>query len=405
MIPLLVAVLGFVPVERSEAAEARGTSAAEKSASTQRATPQRAQRATTQRATTQRAKTQRTQRATTQRSASRRATPPKRTANRKQVATNRRAAQRTPKRTARVIPARQRVATAQPRVPPVVRQSAFAAIPVAAVAPGWEKPEEIQSSAVAVIDQRTGAILYERNASTVVPIASITKLMTAMVVLDATPSLNEIMTITHEDVDTLKGTSSRLAIGTELTREEMLKLALMSSENRAASALSRYYPGGRSAFIAAMNAKARELGLYHTRFADPTGLSPANISSARDLIGLVAAAHSYPLIREFSTYEQYQISVRGRIETFRNTNALVKNEGWEIGLSKTGFISEAGRCLVMQTWFDNKPTIIVLLNSSGRLTRIGDANRIRRWIESAAIESATVESAAAETGAKVGLSS
>jgi len=258
---------------------------------------------------------------------------------------------------------------------------------------------------VAVIDQRTGAILYERNASTVVPIASITKLMTAMVVLDATPSLHEIMTITHEDVDTLKGTSSRLAIGTELTREEMLKLALMSSENRAASALSRYYPGGRSAFIAAMNAKARELGLYHTRFADPTGLSPANISSARDLIGLVAAAHSYPLIREFSTYEQYQVSVRGRIETFRNTNALVKNEGWEIGLSKTGFISEAGRCLVMQTWFDNKPTIIVLLNSSGRLTRIGDANRIRRWIESAAIESATVESAAAETGAKVGLSS
>ncbi len=269
---------------------------------------------------------------------------------------------------------------------PVARKAAViapvAAVGGAALAAGVEP--QIQSSAVAVIDQRTGAMLYERNAGTVVPIASITKLMTAMVVLDAKPSLDEPMTISREDLDTLKGTSSRLAIGTRLTREEMLRLALMSSENRSAAALSRYYPGGRPAFIAAMNAKARELGLDATHFADATGLSPANVSNARDLIGLVAAAHSYPLIREFSTAEEYQITVRGRPQMFRNTNALVRSEDWQIGLSKTGYISEAGRCLVMQTWFDNKPTIIVLLDSWGKLTRIGDAKRIRQWLESVA---------------------
>jgi D-alanyl-D-alanine endopeptidase (penicillin-binding protein 7) len=243
---------------------------------------------------------------------------------------------------------------------------------------------KLSSSAVAVIDQNTGDVLYEKNANAVVPIASITKLMTAMVALDAQPSLSETLTIGAEDVDTLKGTHSRLSVGTQLSREEMLRLALMSSENRASSALSRHYPGGREAFVAAMNAKAHALGLTDTRFLDPTGLTPENVSSARDLAKLVDAAHQYPLIREFSTSDHYQVAVKGRPQTFRNTNALVKNDGWSIGLSKTGYISEAGKCLVMQAWLNDKPTIIVLLDSWGKLTRIGDANRIKRWIESIA---------------------
>lgn len=244
--------------------------------------------------------------------------------------------------------------------------------------------EDVKSAAVAVFDQSTGDLLYEKNADAVVPIASITKLMTAMVALDARPDLNEMLTISEADVDTLKGTHSRLTIGTQLSREDMLRLALMSSENRAASALARHYPGGRAAFVAAMNAKARMIGLTDTRFADPTGLTPENVSSARDLVKLVNAAHQYPLIRAFSTLDEYQVNVRGRLLTFRNTNALVRNEQWQIGLSKTGYISEAGKCLVMQAWLDNKPTIIVLLDSWGKLTRIGDANRIKRWVESLA---------------------
>lgn len=244
--------------------------------------------------------------------------------------------------------------------------------------------DNIKSAAVAVIDQSTGDVLFEKNASAVVPIASITKLMTAMVALDVQPSLSETLTISEADVDTLKGTHSRLSVGTQLSREEMLRLALMSSENRAASALSRHYPGGRTAFVEAMNAKARILGLTETHFSDATGLTPENVSSARDLVKMVNAAHQYPLIREFSTSEEYQVAVRGRQQTFRNTNALVRNDDWTIGLSKTGYISEAGKCLVMQAWLDNKPTIIVLLDSWGKLTRIGDAVRIKRWIESLA---------------------
>lgn len=243
----------------------------------------------------------------------------------------------------------------------------------------------LQSGAAAVVDQSNGAVLLEKNADMSVPIASITKLMTAMVALDAKSSLAEELTVTEEDIDTLKGTRSRLPVGTRLTREEMLRLALMASENRAAAALSRHYPGGRPAFIAAMNAKARALGLDDTRFEDPTGLTAANVSSARDLTRLVAAAYRYPLIREFSTTPEYVVTIGGRPRAFHNTNALVRSENWEIGLSKTGFISEAGRCLVMQAWVKGKPMIIVLLDSWGKLTRIGDANRIKRWIESASL--------------------
>ena len=239
----------------------------------------------------------------------------------------------------------------------------------------------LHSSAVLVMDQVSGSVLYEKNANAVVPIASITKLMTAMVSLDAQPNLYEVMTISEEDVDTLKGTRSRLKVGTQLTREEMLRLALMSSENRAASALGRYYPGGRPAFIAAMNRKAQALGLHDTHFEDSTGLTSANVSSARDLVKMVAAAHQYPLIREFSTSTGYDVMVDGRVQSFHNTNSLVSNSAWDIGLSKTGFINEAGKCLVMQAWFNQKPMIIVLLDSWGKMTRIGDANRIKKWVE------------------------
>ena len=247
----------------------------------------------------------------------------------------------------------------------------------------------LSSSAVVVQDQASGALLFEKNADVVVPIASITKLMTAMVVLDAKLGLSETLSIGDEDVDMLKGTHSRLRVGTQLTREEMLRLALMSSETRAASALGRHYPGGRPAFIAAMNAKCRELGLTDTHFKDSTGLTAANVSSARDLVKLVDAAHQYPLIREYSTTPEYHVAIGKRTEKFSNTNVLVKSSTWDIGLSKTGFISEAGKCLVMQAWLNNKPVIIVLLDSWGKLTRIADANRIKRWIESAQLPDRT----------------
>jgi D-alanyl-D-alanine endopeptidase (penicillin-binding protein 7) len=243
----------------------------------------------------------------------------------------------------------------------------------------------VQSSAALVLDQTSGAILFEKNPAAVLPIASITKLMTAMVVLDANPNLNETLVIGEDDVDIIKGTRSRLKVGTRLAREEMLRLALMSSENRAAAALSRNYPGGREVFVAAMNQKAKTLGLVDTRFQDPTGLTAANVSSPRDLAKMVDAAHQYPLIREFSTTSEGEFNIAGRPQQFRNTNMLVKSPIWEIGLSKTGYINEAGKCLVMQAWLNNKPTIIVLLDSSGKMTRIGDANRIKRWVESASL--------------------
>ena len=243
----------------------------------------------------------------------------------------------------------------------------------------------LQSAAVYVQDQATGAVLLEKNPNAVLPIASITKLMTAMVVLDAKPDLRELLAVGEEDVDLLKGTRSRLKVGTLLAREEMLRLALMSSENRAASSLSRHYPGGREAFVVAMNQKAQALGLTDTRFEDPTGLTAANVSSPRDLAKMVDAAHQYPLIREFSTAAEGEFTIAGRTQQFRNTNTLVKSPAWEIGLSKTGYINEAGKCLVMQAWLNHKPTIIVLLDSWGKMTRIGDANRIKRWIESASL--------------------
>ncbi len=241
----------------------------------------------------------------------------------------------------------------------------------------------LQSNAFMVQDLGTGKVLLERNAESVVPIASITKLMTAMVVLDAKLSLSETLTVTDEDTDKLKNTTSRLAVGTELTREEMIHLALMSSENRAAAALGRNYPGGINAFVRAMNRKAQALGLTETAFYDSTGLNPQNVSSARDLAKMVTAASHYPLIRQFSTDDEETLTIRGREQTFRNTNALVRSPDWQIGVSKTGFINEAGRCLVMQAWLAEKPMVIVLLDSVGKFTRVADAQRIKRWVESA----------------------
>jgi serine-type D-Ala-D-Ala endopeptidase (penicillin-binding protein 7) len=243
----------------------------------------------------------------------------------------------------------------------------------------------VASAAALVQDESTGSVLFEKNSDSVLPIASISKLMTAMVILDSAPDLQETLTISDDDVDMLKGTRSRLVVGTQLSREDMLRLALMSSENRAASSLSRYYPGGRAAFVVAMNRKCAQLGLTATRFEDPTGLTSANVSTARDLVKMVTAAHQYPLIRAFTTTAEYEVAIRGRAQTFRNTNILVRSSDWDIGLSKTGYISEAGKCLVMQAWLNNRPTIIVLLDAAGKLTRIGDANRIRRWIENAGL--------------------
>ncbi len=240
---------------------------------------------------------------------------------------------------------------------------------------------ELKSSAALVVDQ-SGRTLFAKNVDHVVPIASITKLMTAMVVIDAGLPLTEYIAISEDDKDLIKGTRSRLRIGTVLTRQELLHLALMASENRAAEALSRVYPGGTKAFVAAMNQKAVELGMFRTRFVDGTGLSSDNVSTAQDLTKMVTAAYQYPLIREFTTDSGMTIRLaNGRTMNYNNSNRLVKSHEWQIGLSKTGYISEAGRCLVMQAKIAGKPVIIVLLDSWGKLTRIGDANRIKRWME------------------------
>lgn len=240
----------------------------------------------------------------------------------------------------------------------------------------------LKSSAALVLDQKTGTVLYEKHSREVVPIASITKLMTAMVLLDSKPNLGKSITIAKEDVDTLRMSRSRLPVGTSLTTKEMLRLALMSSENRAASALSRSFPGGKKAFVNAMNRKARILGMRYTHFRDPTGLYTQNVSSARDLARLVSAAAKYPLIRQLTTTKSHQQKVGRKVLKFNNTNALTKNSHWKIGLSKTGFINESGKCLVMQAWLKNRPMIIVLLNSWGALTPVGDSNRIKQWISS-----------------------
>ena len=239
------------------------------------------------------------------------------------------------------------------------------------------------SQAALILDVRSGESIYSKNANTITPIASITKLMTAIVVLDAQQSLDQVLTVNVDDLDYLKASRSRLSIGSELSRREMLQLSLMSSENRAASSLGRFYPGGLKAAVAAMNAKAKTLGMVNTHYFDTTGLSPENVSTARDLAVMVQAAQGYPLIREYSTQsDQYvQIPATGQTLHYNNSNALVKSDGWSISLQKTGFIREAGRCVVMMAQIAQRPVVLVLLDSVGKFSRLGDAQRIKTWME------------------------
>jgi D-alanyl-D-alanine endopeptidase (penicillin-binding protein 7) len=239
----------------------------------------------------------------------------------------------------------------------------------------------LKSASALVLDQDTGQTLLAKQAGSVQPIASLTKLMTAMVLLDAHLDPQEILTITNDDKDMLRHSKSRLPVGTRLPREQALLLALLASENRAAHALGRTFPGGLSAFVQAMNAKARELGLEEARFEDPSGLSSGNVASARDLALLLEAAYRYPEIRDFSTRPATTIQAGRRSIQFPNTNALVRSPRWTIGLSKTGYIQEAGRCLVMQAMLANRPVLIILLDSWGKYSRLGDANRIKQWME------------------------
>lgn len=260
----------------------------------------------------------------------------------------------------------------------------------------------LASANVLVLDAAAGQPIYAKAADEITSIASLTKLMNAMVVLDAGQPLDELLEVDINDFDFLKGSSSRLRLGTQLSRREMLRLALMSSENRAASAVARYYPGGLPAFIAAMNTKARAIGMTRSRFADPTGLSPDNVSTANDLAMMVRAAAEYPLIREFSTTPSAFVEVdpAGRMLGFNNSNRLVSSNAWEIKLQKTGYIREAGRCLVMLANIASKPVVIVLLDSIGKYTRLGDAERVKHWIETGdempdAIKRAVVKSKSA----------
>ncbi len=244
-----------------------------------------------------------------------------------------------------------------------------------------DDPLSLRSNVALVLDQNSSEVLFEKNANVPLPIASITKLMTGLVVVEAGQDLNEMLTITNADVDRLKYSSSRLPVGARMTRGNLLHIALMSSENRAASALGRNYPGGIGAFVAAMNAKAKELGMNDTRYVDSSGLSSQNVSSARDLAKLVAFAHQKPLLRQYSTDPNWVVEASGRPMRYANTNYLVALPDWNIGLQKTGFINEAGRCLVMQAMIQGRNVIMVFLDSKGKMSRTADAGRMRRWLE------------------------
>ena len=244
-----------------------------------------------------------------------------------------------------------------------------------------DDPLSLRSNVAFVLDQNSSEVLFEKNANVALPIASITKLMTGLVVVEAGQDLNETLTVTNADVDRLKYSSSRLPVGARMTRNNLLHIALMSSENRAASALGRNYPGGIEAFVAAMNAKAKELGMNDTRYVDSSGLSSQNVSSARDLAKLVAFAHQKPLLRQYSTDPNWVVEASGRPMRYSNTNYLVALPDWNIGLQKTGFINEAGRCLVMQAMIQGRNVIMVFLDSKGKMSRTADAGRMRRWLE------------------------
>jgi D-alanyl-D-alanine endopeptidase (penicillin-binding protein 7) len=262
----------------------------------------------------------------------------------------------------------------------------FAASTLLFASLSWSQPLpsgklQIKSASVLIMDEGDETVLYSKQAQKVMPIASITKLMTALVVLEGKQPMDETVTILQVDRDKTKASASRLAVGSKLTRSELLHLALMSSENRAAQAVCRAYEGGVPACLKAMNAKARELGMKNARFMDPTGLSSGNVATASDLVKLVIAASHQPLIQEYSTSEKLTVHVGRQLLEFRNTNSLTSKEDWDISIQKTGFTQDAGQCLVMRTTIQHRPTVIVLLNSFGKLTRVADARRVRKWIE------------------------
>jgi D-alanyl-D-alanine endopeptidase (penicillin-binding protein 7) len=250
-----------------------------------------------------------------------------------------------------------------------------------------QDPLDLKSSVALVVDQDTREVLFSKNDHAVLPIASLTKLMTGLIITESRLPLEDAVTITQDDVDTEKGSRSRLSVGTVLTRGELLHLALMSSENRAAHALGRTYPGGMAAFVALMNQRAKALGMKDTQYVEPTGLSSRNQSSAADLALLVSAAYHDSRLRELSTSPGREVEVGKRTLQFNNTNRLVKNPQWEIGIQKTGYISEAGQCLVMQAKVAGRKLIMVFLDSAGKLSRLGDAERVRRWMESRPVAS------------------
>ncbi|HEU4852301.1 MAG TPA: D-alanyl-D-alanine endopeptidase [Telluria sp.] len=242
-------------------------------------------------------------------------------------------------------------------------------------------PLDLKSSVAFVLDENSSEVLFEKNANVALPIASITKLMTGLIVVEAGQDMDEVLTITEEDVDRERFSTSRLRVGTRMTRSDLLHIALMSSENRAASALGRNFPGGLRAFVNEMNAKARSLGMHDTHYVDSSGLSSRNVASARDLAKLVKAAHQQPILREYSTAEKAVVTAgRSRLQ-FGTTNYLVTRPEWEIGIQKTGFINEAGRCLVMQAMVAGRNVVMVFLDSKGKQSRTGDANRMRKWLE------------------------
>jgi serine-type D-Ala-D-Ala endopeptidase (penicillin-binding protein 7) len=240
---------------------------------------------------------------------------------------------------------------------------------------------QLRSTSALILDATNSTVLYARRADVARPIASITKLLTALVVIEAQQPLDEVIEISGDDCTVGRGAYSRLSIGTQLTRGDLLHLALMASENRAAHALARNYPGGTDAFVDAMNAKAHALGMTTARFVEPTGLSSDNVASAQDLTKLVAAASENPVIREYSTDRSYAVQVGRHIVEFRNTDSLVSNPTWDIIVQKTGYITEAGRCLVMNAMIEGRSVVIVLLNSFGKYTRVADARRVRKWME------------------------
>ncbi|RJG14534.1 D-alanyl-D-alanine endopeptidase [Massilia cavernae] len=271
----------------------------------------------------------------------------------------------------------------------VVHQRVYTAAPVIRSMTAGDKaglnltrdPLALASSVALVLDQTNSEVLFEKNANVALPIASITKLMTGLIVVEAQQDMDEMLTITDDDVDREKFTTSRLRVGARLSRRELLHIALMSSENRAAAALGRNYPGGIHGFVAKMNEKAHELGMSDTHYVDSSGLSSRNVASARDLAKLVMVAHQQPLLREFSTDPGSVVAASGRPVQYRNTNKLVSLPDWDIGLQKTGFINEAGRCLVMQTIIQGRAVIMVFLDSKGKQSRTADAGRMRRWLE------------------------